>query len=62
MATPGDDKGWRIDYLLCNPTAAEQFVAVDIVEQAGLEVGDHAPCILDLMIEKYLRDVSIPDL
>ena len=43
-----DDKGWRIDYLLCNPAAAKRIVAVDIVRQAGLEVSDHAPCILDL--------------
>ena len=32
----------------CNPAAAKRIVAVDIVRQAGLEVSDHAPCILDL--------------
>ena len=34
--------------LLCNPAAAKRIVAVDIIRQAGLEVSDHAPCILDL--------------
>jgi exonuclease III len=33
---------------LCNPAAAACIKSVDIIRQAGLEVSDHAPAILDL--------------
>ena len=34
---------------LCNPAAAAARIkSVDIIRQAGLEVSDHAPAILDL--------------
>ena len=42
------DRGWRIDYLLCNPAAANRVKSVQINREAGLQVSDHAPVILDL--------------
>ena len=42
------DRGWRIDYLLGNKIAFDLLVSVEIDRQAGLEVSDHAPVILDL--------------
>ena len=42
------DRGWRIDYLLGNKIAFDRLVSVEIDRQAGLEVSDHAPVILDL--------------
>jgi exodeoxyribonuclease-3 len=37
------DRGWRIDYLLCNPAARPRFQHAEIRRTAALEVSDHAP-------------------
>lgn len=42
------DRGWRIDYLLCNKAASKLVKNVKINREAGLQVSDHAPVILDL--------------
>ena len=42
------DRGWRIDYILANKVAKKRVKFVEIDRQAGLEVSDHAPVILDL--------------
>jgi len=42
------DRGWRIDYFLCNAAAAQRVSRVEILRAGGLEVSDHAPLILDL--------------
>ena len=44
------DRGWRIDYFLLNPAAAEAMVDCTIVRQGGIDVSDHAPVVLDLDI------------
>lgn len=47
-AARAKNRGWRIDYLLANPAAAERFVAAHIHRAGGLEVSDHAPVSIDL--------------
>lgn len=42
------NRGWRIDYLLTNPSASERFIAAHIHRAGGLEVSDHAPVSIDL--------------
>lgn len=42
------NRGWRIDYLLANPAAAERFQQAHIHRQAGLDCSDHAPVSIDL--------------
>ncbi len=42
------NRGWRIDYLLANASAADRFVAAHIHRAGGLEVSDHAPVSIDL--------------
>lgn len=42
------NRGWRIDYLLANPAAAERVAATHIHRAGGLEVSDHAPVSVDL--------------
>jgi exodeoxyribonuclease-3 len=42
------DRGWRIDYFLCNAAAAERVVNVATHRAGGLTVSDHAPLTLDL--------------
>lgn len=42
------DRGWRIDYFLCNAAAARRVKRVEIMRAGGLEISDHAPLILDL--------------
>ena len=42
------DRGWRIDYLLCNPAARPLFRSSTIHREGGLEISDHAPVSVDL--------------
>lgn len=42
------DRGWRIDYLLANGFAKEQFKSATIHREGGLAVSDHAPVSIDL--------------
>lgn len=42
------DRGWRIDYMLCNPAAAARLEAIEIRREAGITISDHAPQILTL--------------
>lgn len=42
------NRGWRIDYLLANPSATKCFKAAHIHRQAGLDCSDHAPVSVDL--------------
>ncbi len=44
------DRGWRIDYLLCNKSARSFFESAMIHREAGLEVSDHAPVSIDIRI------------
>ncbi len=42
------DRGWRIDYLLCNPAARPLFRSAFVHREAALEVSDHAPVSIDI--------------
>jgi len=42
------DRGWRIDYLLCNQAARPMFKSATIHREGGLEISDHAPVSIDL--------------
>ena len=42
------NRGWRIDYLLCNKAAATRVTAAGTERSGGLEVSDHAPVWIDL--------------
>lgn len=42
------DRGWRIDYLLCNAAARPLFRSATIHREGGLEISDHAPVSIDL--------------
>jgi exodeoxyribonuclease-3 len=42
------NRGWRIDYLLANPAAAQRFVAAHVHRAGGLDTSDHAPLSIDL--------------
>ncbi|MFN6314752.1 MAG: exodeoxyribonuclease III [Planctomyces sp.] len=42
------DRGWRIDYLLCNAAARPYFRAATIHREAALDVSDHAPVTVEL--------------
>lgn len=42
------DRGWRIDYLLCNPAARTLFRTAVIHREAALEISDHAPVAIDI--------------
>ncbi|MFN3167797.1 MAG: exodeoxyribonuclease III [Phycisphaeraceae bacterium] len=42
------NRGWRIDYLLANPAAAERFVAAHVHRAGGMDTSDHAPVSIDL--------------
>ena len=44
------DRGWRIDYLLCNKAARPLFRSATVHRAGGLEVSDHAPVSVDLEI------------
>ena len=45
------NRGWRIDYFLCNPAAAKRVVGVGTYREGGLTVSDHAPLTLDIARE-----------
>lgn len=45
-----NNRGWRIDYLLANESAAQRFRQAHIHRQAGLDCSDHAPVSIDLDI------------
>lgn len=42
------DRGWRIDYLMCNKAARPLFRSATIHRDGGLEVSDHAPVSIDV--------------
>jgi exodeoxyribonuclease-3 len=42
------DRGWRIDYVLCNAAAAARVRDVRVDRDAGLSISDHAPVTIDL--------------
>ncbi|MFN9720968.1 MAG: exodeoxyribonuclease III, partial [Planctomycetota bacterium] len=42
------DRGWRIDYLLCNRAARSLFRSAQIHREGGLEISDHAPVSIDI--------------
>jgi exodeoxyribonuclease-3 len=42
------DRGWRIDYLLCNPEARTLVRSAMIDRVSGLAVSDHAAVTIDL--------------
>ena len=42
------DRGWRIDYLLCNDEVRQKFRKATIHREAGITVSDHAPVSIDL--------------
>ena len=42
------DRGWRIDYMLANAAAARRIRDAFVDREAGLEVSDHAPVVVDL--------------
>lgn len=44
------DRGWRIDYLLGNATAAGLMRNADIDRESGLQISDHAPVSIDLEV------------
>lgn len=37
------DRGWRIDYLLCNEQLRDRVTGFEIDREAGLAISDHAP-------------------
>lgn len=43
-----EDRGWRIDHVLANAAAAARVTAVRVEREAGIEVSDHAPVVVDL--------------
>lgn len=42
-----EDRGWRIDYVLANASAAARVRGVRVDRQAGITVSDHAPITVD---------------
>ena len=44
------DRGWRIDYLLCNASARPLVESATIDREAALEISDHAPVTVELKI------------
>ncbi|MFN3197293.1 MAG: exodeoxyribonuclease III [Bradymonadia bacterium] len=42
------DRGWRIDYLLCNAAAASRLEEIEVRREAGITISDHAPQVLTL--------------
>ena len=42
------DRGWRIDYLLCNTAARPLFRSASIHREAALAISDHAPVSIDI--------------
>ena len=46
------NRGWRIDYFLCNPAAARRVVRSETHRAGGLTVSDHAPLTIDLELDE----------
>lgn len=46
------DRGWRIDYLLCNKAARPLFKSATIHREGGLEISDHAPVSIDIEVNR----------
>lgn len=46
------DRGWRIDYLLCNKAARPLFKSATIHREGGLEISDHAPVSIDIDVNR----------
>ena len=46
------DRGWRIDYVLCNRAAARLVRSAAIHREGGLEVSDHAPVSVDIALDE----------
>jgi exodeoxyribonuclease-3 len=42
-----NNRGWRIDYILCNTAAANLVSSCSIHRQGGIDISDHAPVIAD---------------
>lgn len=42
------DRGWRIDYFICNSAARERCGRCWVHREGGLTVSDHAPVLLEL--------------
>lgn len=42
------DRGWRIDYVLVNPAGHDRVKSVHVDREAGLEVSDHGPVLIEL--------------
>jgi exodeoxyribonuclease-3 len=42
------DRGWRIDYLLCNAAARPLFRSATVHREAAMEISDHAPVSVDI--------------
>lgn len=42
------NRGWRIDYLLCNQTLRDRVTGYDIDREAGLTISDHAPVSVEI--------------
>lgn len=45
------DRGWRIDYLLCNKAARAGFQSAEIHRELTLGVSDHAPVSIELDVQ-----------
>ena len=43
------DRGWRIDYLLTNRSAAKRVSSASTDREAGLRCSDHAPVSVDML-------------
>lgn len=42
------DRGWRIDYLMCNAAVRPYFRTATIHREAAMDVSDHAPVTIEL--------------
>jgi exodeoxyribonuclease-3 len=42
------DRGWRIDYILCNKAARKLVTGVAVHREESLGISDHAPVSVDL--------------
>lgn len=55
------DRGWRIDHLLGNRSAAERLLAASIHRAGGLDTSDHAPVTVELAQDgQGTGDVATP--
>lgn len=44
------DRGWRIDYLMCNEQLRDKVTHFEIDREAGLAISDHAPVSIELAL------------